>query len=119
MDPLSKPRADIDRLDRELVRLLAERLDAVRAIGSAKGRDPSAPLRDAERERNLFATWARTAEEHGVSSYEREVQKHAKNPDFSRSNSQRTDANDSNVNRNNKTNRRKLNMKLNRPGMRA
>ncbi len=69
MDPLSKPRADIDRLDRELVRLLAERLDAVREIGSAKGRDPSAPLRDEERERNLFATWARTAEEQGISSY--------------------------------------------------
>ncbi|MBL8863182.1 MAG: bifunctional 3-deoxy-7-phosphoheptulonate synthase/chorismate mutase [Planctomycetes bacterium] len=69
MDPLSQPRADIDRLDRELVRLLAERLEAVRAIGSAKGRDPSAPLRDEERERALFAAWARAAEEHGVSSY--------------------------------------------------
>lgn len=69
MDPLSKPRSDIDQLDRELVRILAARLDAVRAIGQAKGRDPSAPLRDEERERALFAAWARTAEEHGVSSY--------------------------------------------------
>ncbi len=69
MDPLSKPRSDIDQLDRELVRILAERLDAVRAIGQAKGRDPSAPLRDEERERALFAAWARTAEEQGVSSY--------------------------------------------------
>jgi chorismate mutase/prephenate dehydratase len=69
MDPLSKPRSDIDRLDREIVRLLAERLSVVREIGHAKGRDASAPLRDEERERALFALWARTAEEHGVSSY--------------------------------------------------
>jgi len=69
MDPLRKPRSDIDQLDRELVRILAERLDAVRAIGQAKGRDPSAPLRDEERERALYSVWARTAEEQGVSSY--------------------------------------------------
>lgn len=69
MDPLSKPRDQIDHLDRELVRILAERLDAVRAIGQAKSRDPSVPLRDEERERALFAAWARTAEEQGLSSY--------------------------------------------------
>jgi 3-deoxy-7-phosphoheptulonate synthase len=69
MDPLATPRSRIDDLDRELVRLLAERLDAVRAIGQAKGRDPSAPLRDEERERAIFAAWAHTAEEQGISPY--------------------------------------------------
>jgi len=69
MDGLSLPRDRIDGLDRELVRLLAERLDAAREIGSARGRDPSAPLRDEERERSLFAAWARAAEARGVSSY--------------------------------------------------
>ncbi len=69
MDPLSTPRDQIDVLDRELVRILAARLDAVRAIGAHKGRDPSAPLRDDERERAVFSAWGRTAEEQGISSY--------------------------------------------------
>ncbi len=51
MASLEKTRKEIDRLDRELVRLLAERMAAVRRIGSFKKTNPTAPLRDEERER--------------------------------------------------------------------
>ncbi len=69
MDPLSVPRERIDDLDRDLVRLLAQRLRAVREIGDAKSKDPSVPLRDEERERRLLGCWVKEAEAQGISPY--------------------------------------------------
>jgi len=69
MDPLKKPREEIDRLDREFVQLLAARLKAVREIGDHKKGNAHVPLRDEERERRLFDTWARAAEEQNISPY--------------------------------------------------
>ena len=69
MDPLLRSRAEIDRLDREFLRLLAERMQAVRAIGSHKGANPDAPFVDEERERAVLETWTREAEKLGLSGY--------------------------------------------------
>ena len=68
-DPVARHRATIDRLDRDLIRLLAERLQAARAIGDHRSRDREAALRDDDRERRLFEAWGREAEGRGVSSY--------------------------------------------------
>ena len=46
MHSLDEPRAAINRIDRELLRLLAERMEVVRAIGRVKRQNPAAPLRD-------------------------------------------------------------------------
>jgi 3-deoxy-7-phosphoheptulonate synthase len=69
MDPLSGSRDEIDRLDRRIVQLLAERMRAVRQIGSFKRENPESPLRDEERERAIFEAWARNAEEAALSPY--------------------------------------------------
>jgi len=69
VDPLARLREAIDRLDREFIRLLADRLRAVREIGDHKGRNKDAVLRDDDRERTLFEMWAREAESQGVSAY--------------------------------------------------
>jgi chorismate mutase / prephenate dehydratase len=69
MDPLSDSRDEIDRLDKQIVQLLAERMRAVRQIGSFKRENPESPLRDEERERAVFETWAREAEQSGLSAY--------------------------------------------------
>jgi chorismate mutase/prephenate dehydratase len=66
---MSRLREAIDRLDREFVRLLAERLEAARAIGDYKSRNKDAALRDDDRERRLFEAWAREAESRGISTY--------------------------------------------------
>lgn len=68
-EALKSAREDIDRIDREFVKLLAERMDVVRRVGSAKREDPEAPLRDLERERHIFEFWARQAEDQGISGY--------------------------------------------------
>ena len=68
-DPVARHRATIDRLDQDLIRLLAERLQAARAIGDHRSRDKDAALRDDERERRLFEAWGREAEGRGVSAY--------------------------------------------------
>jgi chorismate mutase/prephenate dehydratase len=69
MDPLARPRDEIDRLDREFLHLLAQRMQVVRAIGAVKGEDPGAPLRDVERERAVLESWTREAERLGLSGY--------------------------------------------------
>ena len=69
MASLEETREEIDRLDKDLVRLLAERMAAVRRIGSFKRSNPTAPLRDEERERVVFDAWAREAERAGLSPY--------------------------------------------------
>jgi chorismate mutase/prephenate dehydratase len=69
MDHLAESRQEIDRLDREFIRILAERMRAVREIGAYKSLNPDAPLRDEERERAVFDVWKSAAEEAGLSSY--------------------------------------------------
>ncbi|MEE2712167.1 MAG: prephenate dehydratase domain-containing protein, partial [Planctomycetota bacterium] len=62
-------RTEIDKIDEELVRLLAERMDAIRAIGACKRDDKDAAILDAPRERAVAEAWAKEAEARGVSSY--------------------------------------------------
>jgi chorismate mutase/prephenate dehydratase len=69
MDRLARSRELIDQLDRELVRILADRMRAVREIGAHKRDNPHVPLCDEERERAVFAAWSREAEHAGLSSY--------------------------------------------------
>lgn len=69
MSSLSRSRETIEAIDRELIRLVHERMAAVREVGRLKGTNPDQPLRDEARERELFEFWARVGEEHGLSSY--------------------------------------------------
>ncbi len=59
-------RRSIENLDRELVRLLAKRLEAARAIGSLKALSGRSGIRDPERERVLLETWCDEAEAAGL-----------------------------------------------------
>lgn len=72
----SKPKADtrsardqIDGLDQQLVTLLAQRMQAVAAVGAAKSRDPNRPVFDPDREHQVAARWRAQAQEHGLSEY--------------------------------------------------
>ncbi len=67
--PLKDFRGEIDRVDRDLVSLLARRMDLVREIGDFKKDNPAAPLRDEDRERQVFEVWARRAKDEGLSPY--------------------------------------------------
>ncbi|MEM7262522.1 MAG: bifunctional chorismate mutase/prephenate dehydratase, partial [Planctomycetota bacterium] len=62
-------RGRIDEIDREIVRLLADRMAAVREIGAAKGRSATTPLRDFDRERAVSDRWTEAAAEHELSGY--------------------------------------------------
>ena len=66
---LKQQRERIDSIDREFVRLLGERMEAVREIGNLKRDNPQTPLRDLTRERELFEEWAQLAESRGISGY--------------------------------------------------
>ncbi len=66
---LNPLRSEVDRIDDELVRLLAERMRTVQEIGACKRDDKSAAVLDAPRERAVAEAWARSAERHGVSNY--------------------------------------------------
>lgn len=68
-DGLQQGRKAIDQLDKELVRLLAERMKAVQGIADAKRDNPEAPLRDDTRERELFEVWSREAVGRDLSGY--------------------------------------------------
>src|SRR6185503_19830846 len=68
-DEVARHRETIDRLDRDLIRLLAERMAAARAVGDHRSRDKDAALRDDDRERRLFEAWGREAESRGISAY--------------------------------------------------
>ena len=46
---LEKIRREVDRIDRDMVRLLAERMDAIRDIGAYKRDHKQAPIMDAPR----------------------------------------------------------------------
>ena len=65
-DDLDRARERIDAIDREIVRLLAERMRAVADVVACKRRDPAIPLRDPERERAVTARWRDAAAELGL-----------------------------------------------------
>jgi chorismate mutase/prephenate dehydratase len=69
MTDLARTRDEIDRIDRELISLLARRMEAVRRVGLFKREHSDAPIRDVEREREVFEFWAAEGEGHGLSSY--------------------------------------------------
>lgn len=66
---LNDARQTIDEVDRELVRLLAQRMETVRDIGEIKDGDPNSRVHDPDRERRIHETWAKIAEEQGLSTY--------------------------------------------------
>ena len=69
MDTLNETRDEISRIDKELIQLLGDRMHAVRQAGAHKARNGDLPLRDPERERALFAVWAKEGGERGLSAY--------------------------------------------------
>ena len=66
---LNQPRLRIDEIDRELVRLVAERMLAVREIGRAKGDNQAEPLRDHGREQAVLQNWLAEAGAQDLSPY--------------------------------------------------
>ncbi len=69
MEQLDQSREAIDAIDRQLLGLLARRMEAVREIASFKRENLEAPLHDAERERRLFEFWSQEGHKLGLSSY--------------------------------------------------
>ena len=69
MSAMNTPRAEIDRLDREIVSLLARRMDAVREVSRLKEEAGGQAVRDDGREDAVSAAWAQTASENGLSVY--------------------------------------------------
>src|SRR5215212_8056579 len=63
---LDKLRTELDDIDRNLVELIARRLETVTAVGEAKA-NTSAPVRDVERERAVLETVEAQARRYGVS----------------------------------------------------
>jgi chorismate mutase/prephenate dehydratase len=66
---LSQPRLRIDEIDREIVRLVAERMLAVREIGLAKSDNQAEPLRNHDRERAVLENWLGEAGAQDLSTY--------------------------------------------------
>ena len=69
MKSLSHTRTEIDRIDRELIQALAARMDVVKRIAEHKNENPEMPLRNEERERELFEAWSHEGHQHGLSPY--------------------------------------------------
>jgi chorismate mutase/prephenate dehydratase len=67
MSDLTNSRTAIDAIDRQLLDLLARRMEAVREIASLKREDREAPLHDPDREREVFERWRREGEALGLS----------------------------------------------------
>jgi chorismate mutase / prephenate dehydratase len=67
-DPLESLRNHIDELDRRLIEALAERQRIVTKIAELKA-DPTLPLQDAERERDLLSRVSALASAQGLDSY--------------------------------------------------
>lgn len=59
-------RAEIDRIDADLVRLLADRFHAAERIGAAKGKGQPVRVRDPKREREVRERWRDEATKHGL-----------------------------------------------------
>ncbi len=62
-------RKRISAIDHELVTLLAERMEQIRAVAEHKKSEPGQPLQDLARERQVFAAWVQEAESQGLSPY--------------------------------------------------
>ncbi len=69
MNPLNHPRMAIDEIDRELVALLARRMEAIREIGAYKGKNQEVPVHDPQREHDVFEFWATEGERAGLSGF--------------------------------------------------
>ncbi len=69
MKSLDQTRDEIDRIDRDLIQALAERMKLVSSVAAIKGEDPEVPLRNEEREREVFDAWAREGQQYGLSPY--------------------------------------------------
>lgn len=66
---ITAARERIGAIDHELVALLAERMDQVKAVAEHKKNEPDRPLQDLTRERQVFASWVQEAESRGLSPY--------------------------------------------------
>ncbi len=69
MEELNQSRQAIDEIDRQLLALLARRMETVREIATYKRDNLEAPLHDAARERRLFEFWSHEGHKLGLSSY--------------------------------------------------
>ena len=67
--PIDTSPSQIDRIDRQIVTLIAERMRRVQAIGAAKEAEARMRLLDTAREREVFDRWTRAAAAAGLSSY--------------------------------------------------
>jgi chorismate mutase/prephenate dehydratase len=67
-EALGAARLEIDQTDRELIRLLARRFEAVRTVAGAKAEDGGRAIMDNDRERGVLAAWIRDAESLGLST---------------------------------------------------
>jgi chorismate mutase/prephenate dehydratase len=67
-DPLDPLRKEIDEADRQLIRILARRFNAVKQVGALKQAEANHPVLDTERERQVQATWIQDAEALGLSA---------------------------------------------------
>src|SRR5688572_2449899 len=65
MEPIKEMRQQIDDLDRELLRIVAQRMAVVRQIGVTKG---DRPVLDPQRERTMTEQWESNAEHEGVAA---------------------------------------------------
>ena len=69
MNPLHEPRSTINDIDRELVALLARRMEAIREIGAYKGENADVPVHDTDREHDLFEFWAAEGAKAGLPGF--------------------------------------------------
>ncbi|MCA9564908.1 MAG: chorismate mutase, partial [Myxococcales bacterium] len=68
-DELRRRREELDALDHDLLDLLAKRIDAIREIVSEKKANKALPIRDEQREREIFDRWANAASQRNLSPY--------------------------------------------------
>ena len=65
---IREERSVIDQLDRDLIRILKERMDAVEAVARSKSHDPGTSLFDADRESHITRAWAEESARQGLSN---------------------------------------------------
>ena len=69
MENLEQARESIEAIDRQLLSLMAKRMEAVRKIADYKRAHRVAPLYDPDREHRVFEFWSREGESLGLSAY--------------------------------------------------
>jgi chorismate mutase/prephenate dehydratase len=69
MEELNDSRTAIDKIDRQLLSLLARRMETVREVAKYKRDNEKAPLHDPDREHDVFEFWSREGESLGLSTY--------------------------------------------------